>query len=728
MNTRKNQSLKMCFLLLCVGIIAMAQPVAAKSVYLSANHNAQTFDAWNIGSTGLVSKQGTYSLQYAFNPAGVAIDGLTGKDSVTLEPNPPLLFVTTEGAGGIEMINAVTLTFHGVFSAPINMGGLDADDADNILYAIQRGTSGYGGDGTSNLFIYTYNDDGTGMAQVASITLPNHGYGMSLALDDSRDILWVGDIQYNMVKAYDVNVSGVWSNIAEIPALSFSVSHVPVDVAVDSKRNIVYTSGGWYSSALLSKYEVETGVETTTNCGSPYPLGLAVDEFSGYVYMTRLFNDLAVWDCSTAPCTLLQDTPDLGTPAGIAIANGVGVNPYNLAKNYEIQGEGIWIGETFTYEITCDNVLHPTVDATGVKIRDDMPVELDYVSNTVDGAPGNGVYDAGTHTVLWDIGTIPAGQEGPLVKLVVHVNDNAVEGMTINNFANIWSNEEDTTTVDPQPDPDCDTLLAICDPGHVVPRPFIPVAFDIKPTSCPNPLNVGKQSNILAKLPGEPNDQTDIGTGIPGDPKAPVLPVAILGSADFDVLDIDPSSLTLMGEPAVRWAYEDVTTPMPEDAEQCECTTAGADGYKDLTIKFDKKAVIAALGPIEDGQIIPLYINGELYDGVPIEGMDCVIIRGKSSGDNSAPADGSGALTSLMGAHPNPFNPSTTISFSLATTGQYEITIYNITGQVVHSVSGLGRTGLNEVTWNGSGSASGVYFYRLTTADFTSTKKMVLLK
>lgn len=486
MFTRKNQSIKMYFLLLCVGIIVLAQPAAAKSVYLSANHNAQTFDAWNIGSTGLISKQGTYNLQYAFNPAGIAIDGLTGVDPITLQALPPLLFVTTEGAGGIEMINAVTLTFHGVFSAPINMGGLDADDADNILYAIQRGTSGYGGNGTSNLFIYTYNDDGTGMAQVASITLPNHGYGMSLALDDTRDILWVGDIQYDMVKAYDVDVSGVWANIVEIPALSFSVSHHPVDVAVDSKRNIVYTSGGWYSSPLLSKYEVETGVETTTNCGSPYPLGLAVDEFSGYVYMTRLYNDLTVWDCSTAPFTLLQDTPDLGTPAGIAIANGVGVNPLNLAKNFEIQGEGIWVGQEFTYEIICDNVLNPTLDATGVFIRDDMPVELDYVSDTVDGVPGTGVYDPVTHTVLWDIGTIPAGGAGPLVKLVVHVNDDAVEGTTINNFANIWGDDIDTSTVDPQPDPECDPEIEICDPGQVVPPPFGDIIGSVL-ADCPVP-------------------------------------------------------------------------------------------------------------------------------------------------------------------------------------------------------------------------------------------------
>jgi len=176
---------------------------------------------------------------------------------------------------------------------------------------------------------------------------------------------------------------------------------------------------------------------------------------------------------------LLQDTERIGNPAGIAIGN-VSYNPLNLAKNNEVQGVGIWIGQEFTYEITCDN-LDNTVDATGVKIRDDMPIELDYVSETVDGVSGTGVYDPVAHTVFWDIGTILAGEAGPLVELVVHVNDNAVLGTTIHNFANIWSDEIDTTTVEPLPP--CDT----CDPGDpVIPVPFGCVAGYVT-ADCPAP-------------------------------------------------------------------------------------------------------------------------------------------------------------------------------------------------------------------------------------------------
>jgi len=217
---------------LCILVLALAGTAAAKSVYLSADHHTSQFDAWAINADGTVSYQTTYNLNYATDPAGIGIDVMTGSG------NDPIMFVSTEGIGGIEVINPVTLQYHGVAPGPVNMGGVDVDDENNILFAIQRGTSTYGGSGTSNLYIYTYNNDGTGIAQLANITLPNHGYGMSLAFDDLRDVLWVGDIQFNMVRAYDVNVSD-WNNIAEIPSLSFSVSHPPIDVAVDMARNLV---------------------------------------------------------------------------------------------------------------------------------------------------------------------------------------------------------------------------------------------------------------------------------------------------------------------------------------------------------------------------------------------------------------------------------------------------------------------------------------------------------
>nr|AOR51111.1 FG-GAP repeat protein [uncultured bacterium pAW1] len=78
--------------------------------------------------------------------------------------------------------------------------------------------------------------------------------------------------------------------------------------------------------------------------------------------------------------------------------------------------------------------------------------------------------------------------------------------------------------------------------------------------------------------------------------------------------------------------------------------------------------------------------------------------------------------------YPNPFNPSTTIEFALPIAGNYTLTIYNVNGQVVESFEGSAEAGIVTETWNATNTASGVYFYKLSAGQFTSTKKMVLLK
>jgi hypothetical protein len=84
--------------------------------------------------------------------------------------------------------------------------------------------------------------------------------------------------------------------------------------------------------------------------------------------------------------------------------------------------------------------------------------------------------------------------------------------------------------------------------------------------------------------------------------------------------------------------------------------------------------------------------------------------------------------------HPNPFNPSTTIEFSVARDGIVEIAIFNVKGQRIktlveeHKSPGRYRAiwdGRNE---RGSPVSSGIYFYRLRTATFGSVKKMLLLR
>ena len=87
----------------------------------------------------------------------------------------------------------------------------------------------------------------------------------------------------------------------------------------------------------------------------------------------------------------------------------------------------------------------------------------------------------------------------------------------------------------------------------------------------------------------------------------------------------------------------------------------------------------------------------------------------------------------LIGNYPNPFNPSTTISFELNTenTEDTKLMIYNLRGQKVKEFSNLRNQ--TSITWNGTDDnnqpvSSGIYFYKMKSGSFEQTKKMILMK
>lgn len=84
---------------------------------------------------------------------------------------------------------------------------------------------------------------------------------------------------------------------------------------------------------------------------------------------------------------------------------------------------------------------------------------------------------------------------------------------------------------------------------------------------------------------------------------------------------------------------------------------------------------------------------------------------------------------SLSPNYPNPFNPSTVISYSLAEKTRVSIKIFDMLGNEIDTlVDEVKTSGEHETTWNADSVPSGVYLYRLQAGKFTNVKKMILLR
>ncbi len=138
------------------------------------------------------------------------------------------------------------------------------------------------------------------------------------------------------------------------------------------------------------------------------------------------------------------------------------------------------------------------------------------------------------------------------------------------------------------------------------------LGLDIKPGSCPNPFNRH-------------------GNG--------VLPVALVGTADFDPTEVDLSSLQLSradgiggsvgpleGPPGPHSVFEDVGTPF--DGKPCDCHDLGGDGIDDLSMKFKTRDLVDALelDDLSGGALVELVLSGSLLDGTPFVAGDCIVI------------------------------------------------------------------------------------------------------
>src|SRR6185369_13419354 len=85
--------------------------------------------------------------------------------------------------------------------------------------------------------------------------------------------------------------------------------------------------------------------------------------------------------------------------------------------------------------------------------------------------------------------------------------------------------------------------------------------------------------------------------------------------------------------------------------------------------------------------------------------------------------------TNFILAYPNPFNGSTTISYSLATDEKVNIKVYSVSGGEVATLqNGRQLAGLHNLEWNGSAFPGGVYIIKMEAGKYTGINKLMLMK
>jgi hypothetical protein len=221
--------------------------------------------------------------------------------------------------------------------------------------------------------------------------------------------------------------------------------------------------------------------------------------------------------------------------------------------------------------------------------------------------------------------------------------------------------------------------------------------LDIHPTSCPNPINVN--SNGLT-------------------------PVALVGSETFDISKVELESLRLAGVKPVQIALGDVSRPVEDKKEKCDCTTEGPDGYDDIVLKFKTSELVAGLGKIYPNETRQLTMTGNLYSNgttQTFKATDCV--RLIDNHVTSVPlAVSLEILVPAAGAAP------ARIDYTLPASGPVQISVIDVGGRTVERlVNAWGEAGAHRLDWAPRGLPSGVYFVRMVTGGETRVERFSLM-
>ena len=401
-------------------------------------------------------------------------------------------------------------------------------------------------------------------------------------------------VSYNGGKIMRSNLDG-----SEVEILVSGLSH-PSDIAVDLSGGKIYwtvtSSGpGKIQRANLDGSEVEDLVTT----GLLGPIGIDVDILNQHIYWVDPYSD-----------KIQRANLDGSDVIDAVHIPGSFTYPYDIAL--DVAEEQIYWTDWGT-----DKIQRAGMDGSG----------LEYLVTTGLNYPCGIVLDKFNGKMFWtDYGTDSvkcANLDGTNVENIITSGLNEPTGIDINlESGKIYIVDYKGRILRSNLDGSgLETLISGLNGPWDIDLAITPhsveVAVDIKPQSCPNPLNVKSKG---------------------------ILPIAILGTDDYDVITIDPTSIRLAGVEPLRSGYEDVATPV-SDSNDCNCmTTESPDGFLDLTLKFETQRIVEAIGDVNDGDVLELPLTGVLSDETPIEGADCILIRGRHKPINPADINKDGVV------------------------------------------------------------------------------------
>jgi hypothetical protein len=106
-----------------------------------------------------------------------------------------------------------------------------------------------------------------------------------------------------------------------------------------------------------------------------------------------------------------------------------------------------------------------------------------------------------------------------------------------------------------------------------------------------------------------------------------------------------------------------------------------------------------------------------------------ITMQGTGLPGNAQDFDEITQLNKITGNYPNPFNPSTTIIYSLNSSAEVELAIYNLRGEKLEIIeTGYKAAGEHQVVWQADQYAAGIYLAKLIAGDSISEHKLILLK